>query len=255
MKAHIIAATLTLGLLSVSCNSRPKMVEAQPSSTSMAASSSAPMHSMNESSSMTGESHTVVCEDFLHTDKYTYLDVTENGNRFWIAVPRMDVEKGATYTYSGGLKKTNFKSTEYDRVFETLYLVSSIARVGGGTPGGGSAVDRAMAQQNPHATAPVHHDAPEGDIVKIKDLFDNRAKYEGTVVRVHGTCTKINRMIMGRNWVHLDDGSMKDADLTVTTMADVPVGTTVTMFGTINLNRDFGAGYRYEVIMEEAEVE
>lgn len=189
--------------------------------------------------------------DYLHTDKYTYLDVTEGDARFWIAVPRRDVEKGVTYTYTGGLKKTNFKSTEYDRVFETVYLVSEITPV----MSHGSAVDRALAQQQSPGSAQVNSAPSSGDIVKISDLLTNRTGYDGKVISVRGRCVKINKMIMGRNWVHLDDGSSPGTDLTITTAADVPVGTTVTMTGTIALNRDFGAGYMYEVIMEGAKVE
>ncbi len=250
MKVHILpAAIIIVTLLLLSCGAKPKVIEASASSSSSA---SPAYHTMDEAGDNT-DMHTVVCQDFLHTDKYTYMDVTENGNRFWIAVPRSDVVKGGTYSYTGGLKKANFKSTEYDRVFETIYLVSGITQAGGSS-GGGSAVDRALAhQQNPEGASTPVNLAPRGDLVKIKDLFDNRAKYEGMVVTVKGRCVKINKMIMGRNWVHIDDGSLKDGgDLTVTTMADVPLGSEATMTGTIGLNRDFGAGYMYEVIMEDA---
>jgi hypothetical protein len=60
---------------------------------------------------------------------------------------------------------------------------------------------------------------------------------------------------MGRNWVHIQDGTKHDgkkADLTVTTGLVIPVGSKVALKGKIVLNKDFGAGYRYDVIMEEA---
>ena len=246
MKYLLIINISLLLIFTSSCGSKPKVIEAE------SASSEQPGHT--HAASSTSEVHQVVCEDFLHTDKYTYMDVSEDGERFWIAVPRKDVEKRATYYYTGGLKKTNFKSQEYDRVFETIYLVSDVTRLESGS--GGSAVDRALAQQQKQEPASTTVNvAPSGDIVKLSDLFANPGKYEGKVIRVKGRCVKINKMIMGRNWVHLDDGSISGKDLTVTTMADVPVGTTVTMSGTIGLNRDFGAGYKYEVIMEDAKVE
>ena len=61
-------------------------------------------------------------------------------------------------------------------------------------------------------------------------------------------------MIMGRNWVHLQDGSGKNLDLTVTTMENIPLGAILTMEGTIATNKDFGAGYKYDIIMEGAEL-
>ncbi|MEZ5059187.1 MAG: hypothetical protein R2879_19300 [Saprospiraceae bacterium] len=69
-----------------------------------------------------------------------------------------------------------------------------------------------------------------------------------------GKVVKINPMIMGRNWVHLIDASVEEADLTITTQEPVPVGAIVSLEGTIALDKDFGAGYRYDIIMENAEL-
>ena len=57
---------------------------------------------------------------------------------------------------------------------------------------------------------------------------------------------------MGINWVHIQDGSDpdKELDLTVATQADIPVGALVEIEGTIVLNKDFGSGYFYDIIME-----
>ena len=54
--------------------------------------------------------------------------------------------------------------------------------------------------------------------------------------------------------VHLQDGT-SDAgvyDLTITTQDEVKVGRIATFTGTITLDKDFGAGYSYEIIMEDA---
>jgi hypothetical protein len=231
-------------LLMMACGSEPKVVSAENAEGDTHA------HATTGGAA-SADAHTVVCKDFMHAEKYTYMSVEENGSEFWIAVPRQEVVKGATYHYTGGLKKSNFKSTEFDRVFETIVLVSGITPHVSGS-GSGSAVDRALAQTNqPPQATPAS--AIPAETVKISELFKNRANYEGKTVTVSGTCVKINKMIMGRNWVHIDDGSM-DGDLTVTTLDEVPVGATVAMTGTITLNKDFGAGYRYEVIMENAQV-
>ena len=96
---------------------------------------------------------------------------------------------------------------------------------------------------------------PPGGIT-INELFTNRKKYEGQTIKVKGRCVKLNNMIMNRNWIHLQDGSTKDADadLTVTTTDDVTLGAIVVFEGKIALNKDFGAGYTYEVIMEEGHI-
>ena len=193
MKAIILILGIT-GLI-IACNSKPKVIEADQSTT-------------ETQQPMTDESatklHKVVVEEILNTSKYSYLNVTEEGDNFWIAIPKKEVEKGGTYYYRGGLKKTNFKSVEYDRVFETLYLVSDVSKepnmIG-------------FSGENPHEnfnnTTPIDKnekiEPPPGGIT-IADLFANRKKYEGQTVRVRGRCIKLNSMIMNRNWVHLQDG-------------------------------------------------
>ncbi len=238
---------LTIGIMGLimACDSKPKVIVADDTTAESQPSIS------NESAT---KLHKVVVEEILQTTKYTYLSVSENGEMTWIAVPKKEVEKGGTYYYRGGLKKTNFKSVEHDRVFETVYLVSDVSKdpdmVGfsGGSP-----------HENPNMNNPADPNAkiepPSGGIT-ISELFSNRKKYEGQTVKVKGRCVKLNNMIMNRNWIHLQDGSMKDdnVDLTVTTTENISLGAIVAFEGKITLNKDFGAGYKYEIIMEDAQL-
>jgi len=63
---------------------------------------------------------------------------------------------------------------------------------------------------------------------------------------------------MGKNWLHLHDGTgsaaKKDNDITVTTSGLAAVGDVVLVKGVVHLDRDFGAGYTYSVIIEDAKV-
>ena len=95
----------------------------------------------------------------------------------------------------------------------------------------------------------------EGSI-KIKELVENKEKYAGQEVQLSGEVIKVNPNIMGRNWIHLIDGTMDDYDLVITTDINIPEGAFVTLKGQVSLDKDFGAGYFYEVIVEGgAEVE
>ena len=61
---------------------------------------------------------------------------------------------------------------------------------------------------------------------------------------------------MKKNWVHIQDGT-KDAgkfDLTVTTQDSVKVGDVVIFEGVAAFNKDVGAGYFYEILLEDAKV-
>ena len=228
------------------CESKPKVISAE--STPQEQSTGA----VTEESA--SKLHKVVVEEVLPTEKYSYLRVKENEEEFWIAIPKKEIEKGGTYYYRGGLKKTNFESVEYNRVFETVYLVSDVSKDPGmsGMSGGNP-------HQNVSNTTPAGQDInvepPPGGI-KLGELINNKKKYEGQTIKVQGRVVKLNNMIMNRNWVHLQDGSLKDEkiDLTVTTDENVAIGDIVAFEGKISLNKDFGAGYKYEIIMEDAHI-
>ena len=83
-------------------------------------------------------------------------------------------------------------------------------------------------------------------------IVSNQRGFAGQKVRVHGQVVKVNEAIMDRNWIHLVDGSADDYDFVITSNVSVPVGHAVVFEGLISTNRDFGAGYKYELLMEDA---
>jgi hypothetical protein len=94
---------------------------------------------------------------------------------------------------------------------------------------------------------------PCADCITIGKLLADKESYSGKVIKVKGQVTKYNPEIMGKNWVHIQDGTeFQDGfDLTITTDARVTPGEIVTFQGRIVLNKDFGYGYTYKVLMEE----
>jgi hypothetical protein len=231
-------------LILAACDSGPKVIEADPSANTPAES---PM--MEGDASSPALVHKVVADEILNTSKYTYLHVTEDaGEPYWIAIPRKDVKTGVTYYYKGGLKKVNFKSVEHDRVFDLVYLVSDVSEdpAMAGLPANHPQITNGEA---PAAAGPV--EPPSGGI-DLASLIAKKQDYAGKTVRVRGRVVKVNNMIMDRNWIHIQDGSGKGADLTVTTQETVPMGAVVGFEGRIAVNKDFGAGYKYEIILEDA---
>ena len=188
--------------------------------------------------------HTVTIEEVLPTAKYVYLRVKEGNDEFWIATNKMEVKVGKTYFYRGGLLKTNFESKEHNRIFDKMYLVSALVE---------SDHSSHVAADKPANTSTTKAVDVKGS-VKIAELVANPEKYAGKTIQVSGRCVKINPNIMGRNWVHLQDGSKDDFDLVITCNIQIPVGHTVTMTGRVALNKDFGAGYQYDILLEEGEV-
>ena len=254
MKVYKSASLIILLLTIMSCNSGPTVVEADSNGNNGSGPIFKDVHApaaesnAGEINDITKEHHHVVVKEALNTEKYTYLRVEEDGAEKWLAVSRQDVSIGGQYVYTGGLMKKNFQSKEFNRVFETVYLVSDFHTSGGDAMSGGN-----IPVETESLEAPKSVQRAPGAI-KISDLVANISKYDGKSVIVTGKCVKVNPMIMGRNWVHIQDGSKKDLDLTVTTTDMIQLGSIVTLQGTIGLNRDFGAGYRYDYIMEGATV-
>ncbi len=229
------------------CDSGPKVIE----STVENDPSAIPAFENNPSVNTPADAgRTVSVDEVLHTDKYTYLRVGDDENQYWIATQRTEAEVGDKYFYKGGLLKQNFYSQEFDRVFETVYLVSDIRKIPSGAPD--AAAKPLQKQGTEDIDLDVGNIKPAEGSVSIADLFANKEKYNGKTIKVTGKVVKVNPMIMQRNWLHIKDNSTEELDLTITTVENISPGTVVTLQGTIALDRDFGAGYRYDVIMESA---
>lgn len=95
----------------------------------------------------------------------------------------------------------------------------------------------------------------EGGIT-IAELFSNRKDYSGKTVKIKGKVTKVNPEIMGKNWIHLQDGTIfeEEFDLTVTSDVIPETGSIVTIEGKVSLDKDFGYGYTYPIMLEEGKI-
>jgi hypothetical protein len=90
----------------------------------------------------------------------------------------------------------------------------------------------------------------------IAEIYAGQNDLLGIVVNVRGKVVKFSPQIMGKNWVHLQDGTGTAGtnDLTVTTADSASVGDTVLVTGKITLKKDFGMGYKYDLIIEDGKV-
>jgi len=239
---------LLVYLFIAACDSRPKVVEGVPLDNNESANSFKSQTDLPSAMDESLAEHIVKVDEVLNTERYSYLNVTENGEKFWIAIPKKEIEIGGTYYYKGGLLKRNFESKEYKRVFETLYLVSDV--IPQSTNLSGSTLNQASGKEENSQEA--INIAPAAGSIKLSELFAHPDKYKDKLMQVTGKVVKVNPMIMDRNWIHIQDGSGDGLDLTITTVETVAVGDVVSFEGVIGLNKDFGAGYRYDIIMEKA---
>ncbi|MCK9414123.1 MAG: hypothetical protein M0Q53_17610 [Prolixibacteraceae bacterium] len=232
---------IALALLTGCNNAKVKKTENKPSDhASMPAPAAAVMH-------------TVVAKDVIQTSKYTYLLLTEDGKEYWAAVSRFEAEKGKTYYYNVGMEMKNFQSKELNRTFETIQFIQEF-----GNQPIQEKVQAPLTTKGRQSVEKVDgvKVEPVAGGVKLADLFANKANYAGKKVKVTGQVVKFSPEIMSKNWIHLQDGSEANGsyDLTITTMETVEVGTVVTLEGVLAVDKDFGYGYKYDVILEESKL-
>ncbi len=207
---------------------------------------------VQQKTSVPDGTHKALVEEVLQATSYTYLRVKEGNTEHWLAINKRKIYPGVAVYYKPELEMKNFKSKELQRTFKSIYFVSEINDQPG-LNASGTARNVPLGHTESALKSGISVEQPK-DGVSIARLSANRASYEGKIIKVRGQVTKYNPGIMGRNWVHIQDGT-KDAhtfDLTVTTKDAVRMGQIVTFKGKIVLNKDFGAGYKYGIIMEEA---
>ena len=206
----------------------------------------------------------VIVQEVLQVESYTYLNVLEEGAKKWLAVPKMEANLGEVYYVQDGMEMYNFESKELDRKFDTVYFLRYITRDNLVDPELGlkDSKDEGNQVLKKESKLPTLDrieltlDGFEGGI-QIAELFENKSQYAGKKVKIKGEVTKFSSQIMGKNWVHFQDGTEFEGafDLMITTAENVQVGDVVVFEGLIALDKDFGAGYFYELIMENGKIQ
>jgi len=199
--------------------------------------------------------HTAVVEEIINTTSYTYLKLKEGDVDFWVAIQKRPMTVGETISFEQPMEMRNFQSRELQKIFEVIYFLGKITKASdpvGKVPAGHPKIPTVKKE----VTSEKIEITPAQGGLTIGKLFADRDSYSGKVVQIKGKVTKFNKGIMGRNWVHLQDGTggAGTNDLLVTTQEIVSVGDVVEFQGMIVLNKDFGAGYSYEVLMEKGKV-
>jgi hypothetical protein len=187
---------------------------------------------------------------------YTYMKLqTADGER-WVATPAVTVQKGQLVTVLAQMTAEKFQSTTLGRTFDRIVFgtLESPTQVAATGPDQSSAAER-MQSESPAGDSFVEK-AEGAKSHTVSEVWSTRAALAGKEVVVRGRVVKYLSGIMGTNFMHLRDGSGSDAsgdsDLTITTNEQASLGEVVTIRGVVLVDKDFGAGYRYPVIIEKA---
>ena len=187
---------------------------------------------------------------------YTYLLLERDGKKTWAAIPETPIEAGREISLKPGMEMRNFTSKALKRTFESIYFSEGLAPALESTEGKTSPASKGGVVMPAEKISVEKASGPNSHT--IAEIYGKKGSLNGKSVAVRGKVIKVSAGIMGKNWVHLQDGS-GDAkkgthDLTVTTQDLPAVGDVVTATGTLRKDRDFGGGYRYQVIIEEGTV-
>ena len=218
---------------------------------------------------------------------YTYLRLKTAEGEVWAAVQATEVRPGAQVTIERPMTMEQFESKTLKRTFDKIVFgqlagsgapaaaptTGTMAGAQGGMPamamprpGAGPKGAAPGVAGSPHGSTPAAGSAgqpvarvakaegPEGRTVA--EVITGKARLKDKTVAVRGQVVKVSAGIMGKNWVHLQDGSGSAADgshdLIVTTQDRPAVGEVVQARGTVRTDVDIGSGYRYAVLVEGA---
>jgi len=192
---------------------------------------------------------------------YTYVAIDVDGKKVWAAGPVSTFEVGDKVGFSMEMPTANFQSRSLKRTFDRIYFVDGFI-----TEGGASTVDNASKMNLSHGSNSTPHGKTEKSSGKITveiakvaggkdiaEIYKDKKALDGQAVKVRGEVTKYTPQILGFNWIHIRDNST-DTDLTITTSETAAVGDVIVVKGLIALEKDFGYGYVYPVILEKAEI-
>lgn len=262
--AHLILIALLATSLTACKESKPVVQEhAEAPATEVAPQAEQAQTPPGMTQQITG---TVV--ETMDTAGYTYVKVQSTDKTIWAAAPEFKIAVGDTVIIPEGMAMPNYHSNTLNRDFDVLYFVSSIL-----VPGSdmdlnahsedhaamGAMADGAMGHQKPAAEA-IEIDftgltkAENG--YTVAEIFAKQAELATQEVTIRAKVVKFSPNIMKTNWIHLQDGSGAEGtnDLTITTSGQAALGDTVLVKGIIDLNQDFGYGYKYDVIIQDAQV-
>jgi hypothetical protein len=205
-------------------------------------------------------SHSGIVLEIMDAANYTYMNIDENGTKYWIAAPHISVDKGAHVNFTEQLEMTDFTSKMLDRTFDRLKFVGKvhIESSSEGTAAETTAdAPTAMADIKEHATiaVPPEYTYEDAKKITIEEMYSKKDELKGKPVEVSGEVIKVNENIMGKTWVHIKDGTGSENNNTIVFTSDndtTTVGSTVTAKGVVETDKDFGAGYFYSVIVEKS---
>ncbi len=219
------------------------------------------------SQALAQEPHVGKVAETMNSGGYTYILLQTKTKMFWVAIAETKIDVGQEVVLAPGMEMIDFHSKSLNRDFDSIIFSEGLITQGGSVAGQGSAHGSAGAQEKtlgskgakPAAKENIKIEkATEENSYTVAELFEKRTELDNKDIVLKGEVVKVTAQIMGKNWVHIQDGtgSAQDGnnDMVVTTMDLPSVGDIVTVKGVLFSDKDFGSGYKYNAIVEHGQV-
>jgi len=218
---------------------------------------------MSAPAAESGESLSGKVLETMNSGGYSYVRIQKkNSDKVWVAIPESPVKVGTQMSFQPGMEMKNFESKSLKRTFDSVIFSGGVAAAQASSSAG-------SAPKKDQAPSPGSKGAATAKEAKIsvtkatgpnattvEAAYSNSAKLDKKKVVIRGKVVKVSTGIMGKNWIHIQDGTGAQTkgthNLVCTSSETAKVGDVVTVSGTLAKDRDFGAGYRYDAIVENA---
>ncbi len=231
--------------------------------------------------SSTHEKSTTLAGKVLETTVsggYSYVNLQKkNGEKIWVAVKEARISVGDQISFMEGLVMNKFESKTLKRTFDSIIFsngiisqskpeVAKTAPKDLSVPAIPTSGDPNKKQKIVIGSKPAEASKEKISVAKAKganaytvaDTYKKSAQLDKKKVVVRGKVVKASSGIMKKTWLHIQDGTGSQAkgthNLVCTTKGTADVGDIITISGILAKDRDFGSGYRYKVIIEDATI-
>ena len=263
-------------LLMYGCSDKPKEQEqsastqqsaSTPASTSIYGATPQQAAAPSQDDVQLNAKHVANVLETINGGGYTYAKVDEEGNIYWIAGPQTNIGAGMKISFLEQMVMSDFTSKSLNKHFDQLVFVSAIVPADGSAA---AAPAQTLTLEDAHANCDHSKEAvpmqmqqaaptpvsvaKNAEGYTIEELYAKKDALKDKSVKVNAKVVKVSRNIMGKDWIHLQDGSGAagtDDIIATAVNSTVQVGDTVTANGIIKTNIDLGYGYNFSVLIEE----
>lgn len=188
-----------------------------------------------------------VVVDTLDGGGYTYLQIEDAKKKYWIAVEGLKIDKGTEVRFTEELRAKNFESKSLNRVFDEIVFASNLQYRTAALESANIVLVTELVKVSPYL---------QKDTISVAQAWKDRLKLNGKTVSIRGKVVKVSKNIMEKNWIHIQDGTGEGDEIgrIVFTSKDdtISVGDIVTAQGVVSADKNFGSGYVYKIILENA---